>query len=176
MTASLTDPDDSISSLTWQWSKGNTDIEDANSDTYTPVTDDVNETLTATASYTDGHGPSKTAEKDSANVVALDTRNKPPAFADQDAETEGVQNDMATRKVDENTEAVAADDALADGSEDVADNVGAVVMATDPDPNAETLTYTLSGADAAKFRVRGNGRSRWAPAPCWTTRPRPPTW
>ena len=158
VTASLTDPDDSISSLTWQWSKGNTDIEDANSDTYTPVTDDVNETLTATASYTDGHGPSKTAKKDSANVVALDTRNKPPAFADQDAETEGVQNDMATRKVDENTEAVAADDALADGSEDVADNVGAVVMATDPDPNAETLTYTLSGADAAKFRVRGNGQ------------------
>ena len=172
VTASLTDPDDSISSLTWQWSidgadagnvedvtpTDNGNIEDANSDTYTPKAGDVGGDLTATASYTDGHGPSKTAEKDSANAVALDTRNKPPAFADQDAETEGVQNDMATRKVDENTEAVGADDALADGSEDVADNVGAVVMATDPDPNAETPTYTLSGADAAKFRVRGNGQ------------------
>ena len=31
-------------------------------------------------------------------------------------------------------------------------------MATDPDPNAETLTYTLGGADAAKFRVRDNGQ------------------
>ena len=158
VTASLTDPDGSISSLTWQWSNNNGVIEDANSDTYTPVTGDVGDTLTATASYTDGHGPSKTAEKGSVNVVAVDTRNKPPAFADQDAETDGTQNDMATRKVDENTEAVAADDALADGSEDTADNVGGVVMATDPDPNAETPTYTLGGADAAKFRVRANGQ------------------
>ena len=40
------------------------------------------------------------------------------------------------------------------------DNVGGVVKATDPDPNAETevLTYTLGGADAAKFRVRTNGQ------------------
>ena len=158
VTASLTDPDDSISSLTWQWRNGGGNIEDANSDTYKPVAGDVGETLTAAASYTDGQGPSKTAEAGSANVVALDTRNKPPAFADQDTETDGVQNDMATRKVDENTKAVAADDVLADDSENVADNVGAVVMATDPDPNAEMPTYTLGGADAAKFRVRANGQ------------------
>ena len=63
---------------------------------------------------------------------------------------------MATRKVDENTEAVAADDAIDD--DNTADNVGSVVMATDPDPNAETPTYTLGGADAAKFRVRANGQ------------------
>ena len=31
-------------------------------------------------------------------------------------------------------------------------------MAADPDPNAEDLTYTLGGADAAKFRVRANGQ------------------
>ena len=158
VTASLTDPDDSISSLTWQWSNDNGAIADANSDTYVPVTGDVGDTLTATASYTDGHGSGKTADEGSANIVAVDTRNKPPAFEDQDAETDGVQNDMATRKVDENTKAVAADDALANGSEDVADNVGAVVTATDPDPNAETPTYTLSGTDAAEFRVRDNGQ------------------
>ena len=159
VTASLTDPDGSISSLTWQWSNDDDVIPDANSDTYTPVTGDVGDTLTATASYTDGQGEgaSKTAMKGSANTVALDTRNKPPAFADQDSKTDGVQNDMATRKVDENTKAVAADDAP-DASEDTADNVGAVVMATDPDPNAETPTYTLGGADAAKFRVRANGQ------------------
>ena len=94
----------------------------------------------------------------SANVVAVDTRNRAPVFEDQDAETDGVQNESTTRKVGENTEAVAADDALANASEDVADNVGAVVMATDPDPNAETPTYTLGGADATKFRVRANGQ------------------
>ena len=165
VTASLTDPDGSISSLTWQWSNGDDDIEDANSDTYTPVGEreddangDVGDTLTATASYTDGEGASKTAFAMSANVVAVDTRNRAPVFEDQDAETDGVQNESTTRKVGENTEAVAADDALANASEDVADNVGAVVMATDPDPNAETPTYTLGGADATKFRVRANGQ------------------
>ena len=29
---------------------------------------------------------------------------------------------------------------------------------TDPDPNADPLTYTLGGTDAAKFRVRANGQ------------------
>ena len=65
VTASLNDPDGSISSLTWQWSKENTDIEDANSDTYTPVEGDVDGTLTATASYTDGHDSGKTAAANS---------------------------------------------------------------------------------------------------------------
>ena len=156
VTASLTDPDGSISGLTWQWSRSNTAIENANSDTYKPVTEDVTNTLKATASYTDGHGSGKTAEADSAHEVAVDTRNKAPAFVDQDTDTDGVQNDMATRKVDENTEADAADDAAE--NDETADNVGAVVMATDPDPNAETPTYTLGGADAAKFRVRANGQ------------------
>ena len=151
--ASLTDPDGSISSLTWQWSNG----EGANSDTYTPVTGDVGDTLTATASYTDGQDATKTAAVGSANAVAVDTRNKAPAFADEDTLTDGVQNDMATRKVDENTEAVAADDP-ANETDVTDDNVGAVVMATDPDPNDETPTYTLGGADAAKFRVRANGQ------------------
>ena len=139
------------------------DIVDANSDTYTPVgqregdtNGDVGDTLTATASYTDGHGDTKTAVKGSALPVAVDTRNKPPAFVDQDTETDGIQNTMATRKVDENTKADATDDAQTDDASD--DNVGSVVTATDPDPNAETPTYILGGADAAKFRVRDNGQ------------------
>ena len=114
VTASLTDPDGSVSGRTWQWSITGTsgqdatpigDIVDANLATYTPKAGDVGGTLQAKASYTDGHDEGKTAEKDSANVVAVDTRNKPPAFADQDTETDGLQNDMATRKVDENTKA-----------------------------------------------------------------------
>ena len=58
-------------------------------------------------------------------------------------------------KVEENTKAIAIDDTLANGdSEDSADNVGGVVMAEDPDPNEDPLTYTLGGTDASKFRVR----------------------
>ena len=41
VTATLTDPDGSISRLTWQWSKGGDDIPGATSDTYVPTTDDV---------------------------------------------------------------------------------------------------------------------------------------
>ena len=133
-------------------------IAKATSATYKPVADDVGDTLTAVASYTDGHGEEKTAMGPSANVVALDTRNKAPVFEDQDAETDGTQNESTTRKVTENTEAVAADDTLANDGEDVADNVGGVITATDPDPNMEALIYTLGGANAGKFRVRSNGQ------------------
>ena len=163
VTASLTDPDGSISGLTWQWSitgaigTDNGVIEDANSDAYTPKAGDVDGTLTATASYTDGHDATKTADEGSAKPVAVDTRNRAPAFADQDTETEVVENDTATRKVDENTKADATDD-VTDADGVTTDNVGSVVMATDPDPNAEDLTYTLGGDDAAKFRVRANGQ------------------
>jgi hypothetical protein len=77
VTASLTDPDGSISSLTWQWSNNDGDITDANSDTYTPVAGDVGDTLTATASYTDGHGSGKSESAETANMVpaadAVDT-------------------------------------------------------------------------------------------------------
>ena len=48
------------------------------------------DTLTATATYTDPQDPDHTASGDSANAVAADTRNKAPAFAaDQDPDTEG---------------------------------------------------------------------------------------
>ena len=43
----------------------------------------------------------------STNIVAVDTRNLPPMFVDQDTETDGVQNTMATREVEENTKALA---------------------------------------------------------------------
>ena len=94
------------------------------------------------------------------NPVAVDTRNKAPVFEDQDTETDGVQNTETTRKVEENTKAIATDDTLATTSDDrtCRDNVGGVVMATDPDPNADPLTYTLEGTDASKFRVRDNGQ------------------
>ena len=73
----------------------------------------------------------------SANPVAEDTRNRAPVFGDQDSDTPGTQNQSATREVAENTTAA----------------VGNPVTAEDPDPNEDTLTYTLSGADAALFSV-----------------------
>ena len=154
VTASLEDPDGSISGLTWAWTDSDNVAlggTDTNSDTYTPVADDADKTLTATAMYTDGEDSGKTATANSTNMVAEDTRNLPPKFEDQDTETDGVQNTMATREVEENTKALAGDDDMADAS---ADNVGSAVNAADPDPNADPLTYTLSGADAAMFRVR----------------------
>ena len=75
----------------------------------------------------------------SVNPVAEDTRNRAPVFGDQDSDTPGTQNQTAMREVAENTKA--------------GDNVGNAVTAEDPDPNADPLVYTLSGADAALFSV-----------------------
>ena len=165
VTASLTDPDGGISKLTWQWNDGSNDIEDATSDTYKPVAGDVNKRLKATASYFDGQSApgdadaaKKTAMKDAGNDVELDSRNYPPVFGDEDPDTDGVQNAMATRKVEENTEANATDDATDDSV--TGDNVGAAVAATDTKAGGtdETLTYSLGGADMGMFRVRDNGQ------------------
>ena len=73
----------------------------------------------------------------SANPVAEDTRNRAPVFGDEDSDTPGTQNQSATREVAENTKG----------------NVGNAVTAEDPDPNEDTLVYTLSGADAGLFTV-----------------------
>ena len=165
VTASLTDPDGSISRLRWQWYRGSVGdsnrIADATSDTYTPTADDATGdvvTLVAGATYTDGHGETKSAEGLAAVAVAVDTRNKPPAFGDQDKKTSGTQNETATREVEENTKALAAD-ADDDADDDaLGDNVSGPLTATDPDPNEDSLIYTLSGADAGSFRVRDNGQ------------------
>ena len=153
--ATLTDPDGTITKLSWRWSDGSNDIPGATSDTFVPTSDEVGDTLSVTATYSDGHGPDKTQTVDAANAVAADTRNRAPAFVDQDPLTDGVQNDEATRRVEETTEANGTDDTTTDVD---TDNVGEPVTANDPDPNADPLTYTLSGADAASFRVRGNGQ------------------
>ena len=79
LTASLTDPDGSISGATWQWatsadrSTGWTDISGETSASYTPVAGDAGKYLRATASYTDGHGASKTAVMVAAHAVVAHT-------------------------------------------------------------------------------------------------------
>ena len=144
LTASLTDPDGGVSDLKWQWDDGLTGIEGATSDTYTPTRDDLNDSLTATATYTDAQGPDKMANFAYTVGVAADTRNEAPEFDDQDDETEGTQNTEAERTIAENS---AAGTLLGGGA----------IIATDPiagdSDNTDNLTYTLSGADASSFEV-----------------------
>ena len=67
LNASLSDPDGSESGVTWQWARSDAmdgtyaAIGNATAALYTPVVDDVDMYLRATAGYTDGHGPNKTA-------------------------------------------------------------------------------------------------------------------
>ena len=75
LSASLTDPDGSVSDTSWQWARsanGSTgwrDIVRANSYRYRPVANDGGNYLRATASYTDGHGSGKEAAVVSTNRV-----------------------------------------------------------------------------------------------------------
>ena len=132
ITAALTDPDEGVSGAVWQWersSDGNTDWAGigTGSPSHTPVDGDVGYHLRATASYTDGHGPGKTAQAVSTQAVQAGA-NRPPEF---DSAT-------ATREVPENTEA--------------GENIGAPVTATDTD-TGDTPTYTLEGADLDSFDI-----------------------
>ena len=78
LTATLSDPDGSETSVTWAWAKSTdwdgstgtwTDIDSAVSASYTPVGADVGNYLRATASYTDPQGSGKSAEAVSGNPV-----------------------------------------------------------------------------------------------------------
>ena len=75
LTATLTDPDGSISDTIWVWasstdgSTGWTDISGATSRSYTPTADDADSYLRATATYTDGEGVGKSAQAGSDNAV-----------------------------------------------------------------------------------------------------------
>ena len=162
LTATLADADLGITDLTWQWSIGNTDIDDATSATYAPVSGDITDTLTATATYKDGESGTTertaTANTGTRTVIA-DIRNKAPKFMDQDAETEGDQTDQA-REVPENY--ASGQSYGGDANNDYTHpNIGAPVTATDNQFQLvtsttslpDTLTYTLGGADAASFTI-----------------------
>ena len=75
ITATLADPDGSISGTTWQWAKSTdqsnwSHISSAISDTYTPVAGDIGNYLRVTASYTDGKGSGKSANAVSSEANA----------------------------------------------------------------------------------------------------------
>ena len=74
LTASVTDLDGGVSSITWLWESSMdktewTAISGAMDATYTPVADDGSNYLRATATYTDAEGDSKTAQAVSTNAV-----------------------------------------------------------------------------------------------------------
>ena len=137
VTATLTDPDGSVSGTSWQWersSDGNANWTDVGTDSpsYTTVDGDVGYYLRATASYTDGHGANKNSEAKTTSAVQTGT-NRPPTFDDGQTTTRDVAEDAA---------------AIAD--------VGAVVGATDQDN--DPLTYSLTSTDASSFTVDNTGQ------------------
>ena len=173
VTATLTDPDNvTAGSVSWQWYRGknivttslpaecaettdnNCAIKDAAADTYTPVADDIDDILTAVATYTDG-SPNNGDAKDvmtgeAANAVLADTRNKAPVFPDQDMEMEGRQT-AQERMIAENTASGTA----------IGDSVTATdsITANDGTKEPEQLTYSLGGPDAASFSInRADGQ------------------
>ena len=90
-----------------------------------------------------------TAVSDSTTPVRNNPMNQAPEFG------EGAST---FRVVEENTMAVEADpnEDLETTTDDVADNVGEPVTATDAD--GDTPVYTLGGTDKDMFRIRNNGQ------------------
>ena len=136
--ATLNDPEDgAVVGVTWQWARSSdrstwTDIEEATSETYTPVAEDVGQYLRATAEYTDGEGSFSTAQAVSDALVATN-------IAPENTAPEFPAMETGERSVLEKTP---------EGG-----NVGAPVAATDA--NDDTLTYTLGGSDAGSFDIDG---------------------
>ena len=165
LTAELDDPDSGVTGLMWQWENGGNVIEDATSATYTPVSDDIGDTLTVTATYRDGwlaaDAEPITLESAVTATVVADTDNKAPQFMDQDPEMDGRQTDQK-RSVPENYESGGTY-----GDPTVTyPNIGAAVtadldntLAPSGTETADTLTYSLGGADAASFDIdRADGQ------------------
>ena len=129
--------------ITWKWAKSlnysgtYTDIDGATAVMYTPVPDDVNHYLRATATYTDGQGPDKTEMvKSDHKVLTPRSTNTPPVFNDADGDEIAAGTNIA-REVAENTRK--------------GEPVGNRVVAADSE--GDVLTYTLGGTDAASFDI-----------------------
>ena len=145
LTADLTDPDGGVARVVWSWERSTdqtawTTVRGSALAAYTPVAADKGNYLRATASYTDGHGPRKSAQ---ATTSAALPSNAAPAFAVTDLDADRGQDGTIVRSVAENTGAGEA--------------VGAPVAATDAEDDA--LTYALGGPDAALFTIdEGTGQ------------------
>ena len=177
LTATLTDSDGGVpdprelTGVTWQWATSEdgsdesfSDISGATSDTYTPTAGDRGDYLQATAMYTDRTRDAATVDP---NMLFMNTATSAATTAvriNPDNQAPKFKEGASTfRVVEENTKALAGadgddadDDALPDADDNLADNVGKPVTATDDaDP---VPTYTLGGSDKDMFRIRANGQ------------------
>ena len=132
LTASVEDPDGGVTGETWEWAisddgqSGWTVITGEATSGYTPGSDDVDDYLRVTATYTDSFDANKTATAGTGQVQDRPHTNEDPSFADA----------TTTREVAENTAA--------------GENIGDSVSATHADSKG-TLVYSLGGTDAASF-------------------------
>ena len=136
--ASLSDPDGGVTGTTWQWERsddgvtGWEDIDGARSASYTPGTDDIGKYLRATVTYTNIHGPGKTAQSVTSSAVSA-APNSNPEFPSA----------SVVRRVAEHT---------AEGQ-----RIGSRVEADDAD--GDPLQYALSGMDGNLFSInRSSGQ------------------
>ena len=126
LTATLTDPDGSVSGESWTWSSSAsstgtfTPISGASTATYTPVAADLDRFLKATVTYTDGEASGKSASGTTANATLS---NPPPEFGET----------SYTFTVTENSTS------------------GPVGTVTATDPDNDTFAYSVGGTDAAEF-------------------------
>ena len=141
ITASLTDPDEDVTEVTWQWARSQLDppvgpvneIAGAESATYTPSNTDTSYFLRVTAMYTDGAeditaGPRTAVVTAMHAVLEVEDLKGPPAFPEDTAEVQVAENSPSTTYVGE-----------------------AIVAAVDPE--GATLIYTLEGDDTAHFEL-----------------------
>ena len=162
LTATLMDPDGSISNITWQWaSSPQREVRTgplsagAASARYTPVDGDVGNYLRAMVSYTDGHGAGKSAQAVSANPVE-DAPSPPPPPPPPPPITGGGGGGSSgggaapSNRSPSFTEGGATSRAVAENAV-VGQYIGAPLVARDLD--GDTLAYTLSGADPQFFDV-----------------------
>ena len=130
--ASLSDPDGGVTATTWKWERsddgvtGWEDIDGARSASYTPGADDAGRYLRATVTYTNTHGPGKTAQSVTSSAVGA-APNSNPEFPSASLVRRVAEHTAAGQPFDSPVE---ADDA-------------------DGDP----LQYALSGMDADLFDI-----------------------
>ena len=145
ITASLSDPDRVLRITGWQWLNDTAEINGATSATYRPTDDDVNDPLTVSATYNDGHGAGKTLTSDNADlrdVQAEDTGNPNPN-APEFLDGRGIATTSIDFTIAEHTTSPVFSPPSLLGT----------VSATDNDDSGD-LIYSLSGTDARFFEIR----------------------
>ena len=160
LTAILTDPDGSISNITWQWASspnGSSNwatISGAASARYTPVDGDVGKYVRTAASYTDSHGAGKSAQAVSTNPVEdapPPPPPPPPPTTGGGGAGGGGGGGVSRNRTPSFTEGAAATRTVAENTA-AGQDIGAPLEAVDPD-RRDTLTYTLEGEDAGSFDI-----------------------